>query len=203
MSVHTTMLADDVGARPDDAAVIRASLGNGECFSLLYDRYADQLFRYAARRLGPENADDVVSETFLAAFRRRHRYDLNYLDARPWLFGILTKLIAGRRRAELARYRALSRADATEPVDDGLASRVAEHVSAAAARTGLVRALTGLAPGDRDVLLLVAWNDFTYQEVADALGIKLGTVRSRLHRARERVRKALGDTNPIDFDEEK
>ncbi|WP_412739911.1 RNA polymerase sigma factor [Krasilnikovia sp. MM14-A1259] len=202
MSAHTTMLADDVGARPNDAAVIRASLGNGECFSLLYDRYAEQLFRYAARRLGPECADDVVSETFLAAFRRRHRYDLSYLDARPWLFGIITKQIAGRKRTEMARYRALARTG-PEPVDDGLASRVAEHVSATAARAGLVAALAALKPGDRDVLLLVAWNDFTYQEVADALGIKLGTVRSRLHRAREQVRAAFGDTNPIDFDEEK
>jgi RNA polymerase sigma-70 factor (ECF subfamily) len=179
-----------------DAAVISASREHAETFGVIYDRYSAQLYRYAYRRLGPEHAEDVVAETFLAAFRRRKQYDLARDDARPWLFGIATKEIARRYRAEQARYRALARAGAPD-VTEGFADEISDAVSAQATRAQLADALQRLAKNDRDVLLLIAWSGMSYEEVAETLRIKLGTVRSRLHRARRKVRDALG-ANRID-----
>jgi RNA polymerase sigma-70 factor (ECF subfamily) len=154
-----------------------------------------RLYRYACRRLGADTAEDAVADTFLVAFGARTRYDLARPDAGPWLFGILSKEISRRQRTELIRYRALRRTGPDRPVD-GPEQRVADGVTAAAQRGQLARALAGLTPGDRDVLLLVAWGDLSYQEVADALDIPIGTVRSRLNRARRTVRAALGGDDP-------
>jgi RNA polymerase sigma factor (sigma-70 family) len=184
-----------------DAAAVRASLGDGERFALLYDLYAAQLYRYAFRRVGPDHAEDVVAETFLAAFGQRGSYDPARAEARSWLFGILTRRIADRRRAERARYRALARAGSGEAVE-GFADQVAADVSAQAAHRVLADALRKLPAADRDVLLLVAWGGLTYEEVAATLDIKVGTVRSRLHRARQRVRQSLGGRNPAALVEE-
>jgi RNA polymerase sigma factor (sigma-70 family) len=178
-----------------DAAVIRASLGDPDRFSVIYDRYAATLYRYAHQRVGREVADDVVAEAFLAAFRGRGQYDLSRPDARPWLFGILTRQLANHHRAERARYRAMARS-APEDVIDGPADEVATRVVAGAARRPLAAALAALSAGDRDVLLLVAWGQLSYDEVAAALRIPPGTVASRLNRARRKVRKALVGLDP-------
>jgi RNA polymerase sigma-70 factor (ECF subfamily) len=179
-----------------DAAAIRESLEHPERFAVLYDRYAAALHRYAGRRVGDDVADDLVAATFLAAFRGRGRYDQARVSARPWLFGILTKEISRRHRTERARLRALARAWSERPAD-GLAERVAADVTAQAARGPLAAALAGLSADERGVLLLIAWADLSYDETAQALGIPLGTVRSRLSRARAKVRQALGDSNPM------
>jgi len=179
-----------------DADAIRESLRQPERFAVLYDRHAAALHRYAGRRVGDDVADDLVAATFLAAFRGRERYDLARASARPWLFGILTKEIARRHRTEQARLRALARAWSERPAD-GLADRVAADVSARAARGPLAAALARLSADERGVLLLIAWADLSYDETAQALGIPLGTVRSRLSRARAKVRQALGGTNPM------
>ncbi|WP_412748707.1 RNA polymerase sigma factor [Krasilnikovia sp. M28-CT-15] len=178
-----------------DAAVISASLADPDRFATIYDRYAAMLYRYAYQRVGPEIADDVVAETFLAAFRGRASYDLGRQEARPWLFGILTRELATHHRREKARYRAMARAT-YDTVQDGPADQVAARVVADAARGPLAAALAALAPGDRDVLLLVAWGQLSYDEVADSLNIPQGTVGSRLSRARRKVRRALGGFDP-------
>ncbi|WP_327088133.1 RNA polymerase sigma factor [Nonomuraea sp. NBC_01738] len=183
-------------ARVADAELVSESWTEPEAFAALFDRYSAMLYRYVSKRLGPEPAEDLVGETFLVAFARRKSYDLSFHDARPWLFGILTKLISRHRRTEGARYRALMRS----PLDGDIespADRVAAGVSAQAARPELAEALASLPQKDRDVLLLVAWGDLTYGEVALALDIPIGTVRSRLNRGRRKVRAALGDTNPM------
>jgi RNA polymerase sigma factor (sigma-70 family) len=190
--------ADDLA----DSAAIRESLRQPEQFGLLYDRYATVLHRYAGRRVGDEVADDLVAATFLAAFRARQRYDLARASARPWLFGIMTKEIARRHRTERARLRALERAWPDRPAD-GLADQVAADVSARAARGRLAAALARLSPAERGVLLLIAWGELSYDEAAQALGIPVGTVRSRLNRARRKVREALGGTNPTAVTEER
>src|SRR5215469_16252240 len=77
----------------DDAAVIARSLRSPECFGTIFHRHAPAIYRYIARRLGPDSAEDLVAETFLVAFRRRGRYDGDYSDARPWLYGIATRLV--------------------------------------------------------------------------------------------------------------
>jgi len=183
--------------RGADSELVSASWTDPEAFAELFDRYSAMLYRYVSKRLGPEQAEDLVGETFLIAFARRRSYDLAYADARPWLFGILTKLVSRHHRKEAARYRALLRA----PVDSAVespADRVAAGVTARAVRGELAGALAALPAKDRDVLLLIAWGDLTYEEVAQALGIPVGTVRSRLNRGRRKVRAALGDTNPME-----
>ncbi|GGL38830.1 RNA polymerase sigma factor [Planomonospora parontospora] len=190
--------AGDVG----DAEVIRRSLEEPEAFALLFDRYAPEIHRYAVRRLGDSLADDVVADTFLAAFRRRDRYDLTRPDARPWLYGIAGNLIGRHRRVEIRSYRALARTGVDE-VAESYADRVDARVSASAVQEDLAGALAGLSAGDREVLLLVAWADLTYDEVAEAVGIPVGTVRSRLHRARRKSRAALGGADPTAIEEER
>lgn len=182
--------------RGGDADLVSASWTQPEAFAELFDRYSGMLYRYVSKRLGPEPAEDLVGETFLVAFSRRRSYDLAHPDARPWLFGILTKLISRHHRSEGARYRALARAPMDDH-EDSPADRVAAGVSAQAVRPALVSALAALPAKDRDVLLLIAWGDLTYEETARALGIPVGTVRSRLNRGRRKVRAALGDTNPM------
>src|SRR5215470_8123219 len=113
----------------DDAAIIAESLAEPERFSVLYDRYADQLYRYAGRRLGTADAEDVIAATFLAAFRARGRFDTTRADARPWLFGILSKELAKQHRREGARLRAIARAR-PEVADAGHAEKVADAVTA-------------------------------------------------------------------------
>ncbi|MCC8479891.1 RNA polymerase subunit sigma-70 [Streptomyces sp. CS149] len=182
-----------------DASVIARSWDEPEVFAALFDRHSDAVHRYTARRLGNEVADDVVAETFTTAFQQRHRYDparSTGTDAQPWLFGIATNLISRHRRAEARRFKAMARVPALTDHDEPLADRAADRVMARAVRRELAAALAALPARHRDVLLLVAWGDLSYEETAQALGIPVGTVRSRLHRARGKLREALGGSNP-------
>ncbi|WP_306306768.1 RNA polymerase sigma factor [Microtetraspora fusca] len=162
---------------------------------MLFDRHAGHIHRYVARRLGDDTADDVVSETFLTAFRQRRDYDTARLGALPWLYGIATNFIRRHQRTEIHRYKAYSKMGVLPDADDS-AEQALERASAHAVRRPLAQALASLKARDRDVLLLVAWADLTYEEVANALSIPIGTVRSRLNRARAIVRNALGSTDP-------
>jgi RNA polymerase sigma factor (sigma-70 family) len=135
----------------------------------------------------------LSSETFTIAFDTRARFDLTRADAGPWLLGIATNLLRHHRRSEVRRLRALASLPRESGVDDG-ASTIASRVDADAVRGPLFIALSDLQPGDRDALLLLAWADLSYNEIATALGIPVGTVRSRLHRARARIRERLGVT---------
>ncbi|SEG92223.1 RNA polymerase sigma-70 factor, ECF subfamily [Actinacidiphila yanglinensis] len=186
----------------DDARVIARSRDEPEQFAALFDRYADAVHRYVARRIGPETAEDLVAETFMTAFQRRHTYDPLRADARPWLFGIATNLMSRHRRAEARRFKALAKVP--EPVEDEepVADRAVARVGATGVRRELSAALAKLSARHRDVVLLVAWGDLGYEEVAQALGVPVGTVRSRLNRARSRLREALGGSDPTAFREE-
>ena len=182
------------GSAADDAAVIESSWREPERFAVLFDRHAPHIHRYLARRTDRQVADDLVAETFLAAFAKRDRYDLGYADARPWLYGIATNLVGQHRRDQARQYR-ISQAAAAEPEVPGHADRVAADVTAQATRPLLDAALAALSAGDRDVLLLIAYEQLTYQEVSRALDIPVGTVQSRLHRARTKVRQVLAGTD--------
>jgi RNA polymerase sigma factor (sigma-70 family) len=173
-----------------DAALIERSWREPDVFAAVFDRYYVELHGYAARRLGASRADDVASETFLIAFDRRRRYDVARPDARPWLYGIASNLIARHHRAEMRQYRAFARADHGAAVD-GHGDRVAGRLDAQAQRGRLAAALLEIADRDREVLLLVAWAQLTCEEAAQALGIAAGTARSRLHRARRKTAAAL------------
>jgi RNA polymerase sigma-70 factor (ECF subfamily) len=188
-------------ADADDAAVIQLSRQEPEQFTVLFRRHAPHIQRYVVRRLGQDAADDIVAETFLLAFRHRDSYDQARADARPWLYGIATNLIGRHRRAEIRLYRALARTGA-DPVMEPFTDRVDDRVSASTASRRLAAGLARLPDELRDTLLLVAWSGLSYQEAATALGIPVGTVRSRISRARSKLRRALGGINPATSDEE-
>lgn len=180
----------------DDATLIERSLTEPEAFAAIFDRHATEIHRYASRRLGAALAEDVVGETFLVAFRRRDRYDLSYRNARPWLFGIATNMIGRHRQAEIRFYRALARTG-VDPVIESPADDVVTRVAAASQRQAIAACLARLSAVERNTVLLVDWAELSYDEAASALAVPVGTVRSRLSRARRKVREAFGGVNPI------
>jgi RNA polymerase sigma-70 factor (ECF subfamily) len=184
----------------DDAAIIRLSLTEPERFELLFQRHAPAIQRYVVRRLGVDASDDIVSETFLLAFRQRAGYDTARGNVLPWLYGIATNLLGRHRRDEIRLYRALARTG-TDPVIAPFTDQVDDRVSAGAASRRLAAALAGLPAAYRDALLLVAWGGLSYEETATALGIPIGTVRSRISRARADLRGTLGDLAPATTEE--
>ncbi len=116
-------------AAADDAAVIECSWREPERFAVVFDRHAPHIYRYLARRAGRQVADDLVAETFLAAFAKRDRYDLGHADARPWLYGIATNLVGQHRRDQARQYKITQAAAAAEPEVPGHADRVAADVT--------------------------------------------------------------------------
>lgn len=169
-----------------------ASVAEPGQFGELFDRHADEIYRYVARRLGADVAADLVAEVFLIAFRNRASFDPGRAAARPWLYGIAVNVIRGHRRTETRRLRALARALwQGMPEAGGFEDWVVDRVSAERLRPALARALAALSAAERDLLLLVAWADLSYDQAAQALGIPAGTARSRLARLRVKVRKSL------------
>jgi RNA polymerase sigma-70 factor (ECF subfamily) len=184
--------------RDTDAALIIAARETPERFGVIYDRYAAEVHQYLARRVGTALADDLTADTFVAAFAGRHRYDPSAERAIPWLLGIATNLLRRHHRTERAQYRLWARTGVDPTVVDNHDDAVAARVSAAATAAGLAGALAQLTARERDVLFLVVWGELSYQETADALGVPIGTVRSRLSRARQRLRAASGDRTGTD-----
>jgi len=162
-----------------------------EGFTSVYDQHAPSLFRYCARRVGPQVAEDVVAQTFLVAYEQRHRFDADRAGILPWLYGIATNLLRRHRRDEVRAYRALARTGIDPFTDDGPAQRAADRVDAARESVAVAAVLAGLPARQREVLLLHAIAELEYAEIAAALRIPLGTVRSALHRARTKLRAAL------------
>lgn len=184
-------------ALPSDTELIARSVHDPQLFAGLFDRHAATIHRYLGRRVG-ELADDLLSETFLIAFRRRTVYRPEHVEVRPWLLGIATNLVHGHVRTEQRRYRALARA-AAEPLRHGSdPADSSDRLDAQALRGPLASALAGLKARDRDALLLLAYAQLSYEEIAAVLDVPIGTVRSRLNRARRQTRAALGTTSPFE-----
>lgn len=173
-----------------DAGVIARSLVTPEAFGELFDRHWPSVYRYCRSRAGAEG-EDLAAETFRLAFDRRGSYELERPDAGPWLLGLATNLIRNHlRRCDRAQRALLRlREDSAEGHDDIVIGRT----EAALLGPKLARALEGIPSRDRDALLLMAWDGCSYEEVAEALGIPVGTVRSRISRARLRLRARLAE----------
>lgn len=176
-----------------DARAIAASVDNPDRFGLIYDWYYHTIFRYVARRIGSQAAPDVTADVFVRAFRVRARFDTSRNSARPWLYGIATNIIGDHIRSVRRRDRLLRACQGlvNRQVDDSTDDTVA-RASAAHSREEINQALARLSPGDRDALLLLAVEQLSYREVAEALGIPVGTVRSRIFRARGVMRDLIG-----------
>ncbi|WP_233491265.1 RNA polymerase sigma factor [Blastococcus sp. TBT05-19] len=183
-------------AAPSDAELMVRSLDDPEAFAPLFDRHAVTVHRYLGRRVG-DLADDLLSETFLVAFRRRAAYRADHVEVRPWLLGIATNLVHGHVRTEQRRYRALAREAARPEGQAAVPEDSADRLDAEALRGPLAAALAKLKAHDRDALLLLAWGQLGYEEIAAVLDVPVGTVRSRLHRARRQTRAALGAVSPF------
>jgi RNA polymerase sigma factor (sigma-70 family) len=174
-----------------DSELIAGSRTEPAMFSAIFDRHHRELYRYLRSRVGAELAADLAAETFVTAFARRGAYCPQGADARPWLYGIAHNLLRNhvrherRQLAAYARHGAAPLADAAAMAEFSLADARAD---AGAVSVRLAQILAQMAAGDRDVLLLFAWADMSYAEVAEALRIPVGTVRSRLNRARRQLR---------------
>lgn len=193
------------GSRSDlpsctDAELIHQSLTDGERFGEIYHRHVSDVLGFVGRRLGAEHAEDVTADVFATAFTVRGRFDLAKESARPWLMGIAVRKIAHRKRAERSRYRMLASLSPAPP-QEGPAERVAAVMAARSLGGPLAAALARLRAPDRDVLLLMAWAQLSYAEAAEALGVPIGTVRSRLSRARHVVRSVLTDLTDLTEEE--
>lgn len=181
-----------------DRELISRSLDDGRTFATVFDRHYDRIWRYLSHRAGPGAADDLASETFVRAFAARKRYDQGQPDATPWLYGIATNLLRERNRSTARRLRAYTRS--IETVAPGERTEdVHGRIDAAALAPALSAALARLAPSDRDALLLLALTDLSYEGIAVATGAPVGTVRSRLHRARRHMQLELAATTNVDF----
>ena len=178
-----------------DATVIEQSWTQPERFAAIFERYFAQIHQYLARRVSDRTADDLAAEVFVVAFAQRQRYDLARDCARPWLYGIANNMVRRHRREEVTQYRAWARTGIDPVETDCHADQVTARVDAGTQSKRLAAVLAELPPEHRDVLLLFSLADLSYPEIAEALGIPLGTVRSRLHRARAAVRTALTDTS--------
>ncbi len=161
----------------------------------LYESTAERLHRYVAGRIGSDAAQDVVSEAFLVLWDKRAGQVHEADDLRAWLYGVATNLLRHHVRAEERKLRAWTRVHAARTAEDD----IGERVSAAADADMLAGPLTGwladLRIEEREVLLLTAWADLTPAEIGVALDVPVATVRTRLHRARARLRTRLAATD--------
>jgi RNA polymerase sigma factor (sigma-70 family) len=176
-----------------DADRIEESLVEPGAFSYLFGRHAGSVHRYLSKRVGQATAEDLVGETFAVAFRSRASYDLAYPDARPWLFGIATNLTRHHWRAEGRRLAREANHAPPVVIEPDTSEAVAERLFLEAQGTPIVEALAKLVPAQRDIVLLMAGPGLSYEEISVALRIPVGTVRSRLARARLRLRELLGN----------
>jgi RNA polymerase sigma factor (sigma-70 family) len=174
----------------NDGPIIEASLCDPEAFAQLFDRYWARIFVFCVSRAG-NAGEDIAAETFKVAFDRRDRFDDSYGDARPWLFGIATNLLRHHFRSGQRAKRAGTRILALHP--QHVAMGAGEEFDARTLTSELSAALANLTEEERDTLLLLAWADLDYAEIARALDVPIGTVRSRIHRARNRVRTYLAE----------
>ncbi len=177
---------DDSDAGVSDADIISESLLNGERFAIVYRRHGQRIFGYMWRRVGTA-ADDLVADVFCSAFEQRDRFDLSRPSALPWLYGIATHRVSRHWRTHQRRSRATlriaGRSSTSHPLDvDSLIDRVA----ATGATSELRDWLAALDPLSLDILVLAAWEELTQSEIAVALDIPVGTVKSRMSRLRSK-----------------
>jgi RNA polymerase sigma factor (sigma-70 family) len=174
---------------PEDERVLADSLANPEAFGLLFERHCDLVYRYIAAQAGAEIAEEVLSETFAAAFAARDRFRGD-APVRAWLLGIATNRMHRHWRADRrgwAALRRLTELDRMRAVPCPPGDQIADT-------SVIARALAQLSTRERDALLLQAWGGLTYAEIAAVLDVPIGTVRSRISRARKALTRVLEES---------
>jgi RNA polymerase sigma factor (sigma-70 family) len=170
----------------NDAEILGRSVDEPGEFAAIYNRHVGSILRYARRRLGETAGEDVATEVFVRAFKHRASFASQHPTALPWLYWLAGQVIGDHARAERRRLRLLSRlAETAAPAS----------TDSAGVKPGLgpevVRGLRRLTEADRETLLLVVWGELTYEEAAAAVGVPVGTVRSRISRARRQLRQDI------------
>jgi RNA polymerase sigma factor (sigma-70 family) len=173
----------------DDSALWeRSRAGDSDAFGVLFERYAKSIYNFCFRRVGEWSvAEDLVSVVFLEAWRRRDK-ELPAGKVLPWLYGIATNVVRNRRRSQRRYAAALGRVARPRP-DPDFSAAVDGRLDDEVRMRELVPLLSTLARRELDVLALCTWSELSYEDAALALGIPVGTVRSRLSRARARLRE--------------
>jgi RNA polymerase sigma factor (sigma-70 family) len=156
----------------DDEA-IAASRVSPVAFGDVFDRHWPAVRRYLVLRVGADLGEELAAEVFARAFARRHVYKDGDGDARPWLYGIAANLVRDHRRRERRHTAAMARLD-----------RVATETSQPPDVSAVMSQLARMSLGTREAVALWVWGELTYEQIAQALDIPVGTVRSRLSRAR-------------------
>lgn len=170
----------------------RIRAGDPDAFGSLFDDYARAVYNHAFRLTGDWSAaEDVLSLTFLEAWRLRESVDLEGGSLRPWLLGIATNTTRNTRRAARRHEAAVSRMPREEILPD-FADDLVGRIDDAGQIAALHAALPRLRRPEREVVALCIWSGLDYAAAAQALGIPVGTVRSRLSRARKKLRRFVG-----------
>ena len=158
-------------------------------FAELFDEHAHPLHRYLARRVGVDVADDLVSETFLAAMRGQETYDPMKGSVVGWLYGIATNLLRGHAKRETRLLRTAERYGVDLGVAESLEHTVVSQIDARSHLRRIARQLAAMSQPDRDLVLLVSLAGLTVGQAAEALDLNPGTARSRLHRLRAKLKE--------------
>lgn len=178
---------------PSDADLwARSRAGDTDAFGVLFERHAKLIYNYCFRRLGNwATAEDMLSVVFLQAWRRRDT-ELPPDKVLPWLYGVATNVVRNQRRSERRFAAALNRMPTIEPEPD-FAGGVDERLDDERQAQRALSLLGQLPQREQDVFGLCAWMELSYEDAALALGLPVGTVRSRLSRARARLRELSAD----------
>ncbi|PPK95907.1 RNA polymerase sigma-70 factor (ECF subfamily) [Kineococcus xinjiangensis] len=181
---------------PDDELWSRAAAGEVECFGVLFQRHEHAVRSYCHRRTGSlDAADDLLSIVFLEAWRRRQDVELHGDSLLPWFLSVAAYTMRHRWRTARRHRAALARLPVELTTPDH-ADEVAERLDGATALDSAQRAFARLKPADQDVLALCVGQGLDYAAASVALGVPIGTVRSRLSRARARLRQLLEEDPP-------
>jgi RNA polymerase sigma factor (sigma-70 family) len=171
----------------EEALVERLRDGDPEALAALFDQYADRIYNHCFRATGDwGEAEDATSTVFLEVWRHRRRVRLHDDSALPWLYGVATNVCRNLTRSRRRRLRAVGALPRPEPVPDH-AERVTDRLGSTARMHDVLAAIDALPDREREVLGLVAWSGLSYEQAAAALDVPVGTVRSRLSRARARL----------------
>ena len=174
-----------------DATIIERSVHAPEAFGAIFDRHVTAIHGYLSRRTGSDAADGLVGDVFRVAFENRSRYQSDRSSALPWLYGIAANVLRQHRRTEYRRFRLIDKltAEPGDPNGEDESARLQARDEVAK----VVQVLGALPDAEREAVLLYAWEDLSYEDIATAQDVPVGTVRSRLNRARARIRERFGE----------
>lgn len=186
-----------VGAVSDRVLWDRARQGDAAAFGDLFDRHARKIYNYCFRRTGDwPLAEDLTSTTFLIAWRSVGRESLRADSALPLLYGIATNALRNRRRSIRRGRDALARLPLPRVAEPDFADEAVQRADDVAKMRDLLELFSRLPRREQDAIALCEWSGLPYEEAAAALGVPIGTVRSRLARGRSRLRELAGATGP-------